>query len=72
MVTIERGVPVPQMRTGRPAKYPWDKMGVGDSFSVSGKTLNGIRSTARYHANRLGREFRVATDGSGVRVWRTA
>ncbi len=33
MITIDKGVPVPPLRT-RVSKYPWPSMAVGDSFLV--------------------------------------
>lgn len=72
MTEIERCVPVPEHRTGRPPKYPWADMAVGDSFRAHGVTINGLRSTASYHAGKLGRGFRVRAEGDGLRVWRVA
>jgi hypothetical protein len=35
MFDIEQGIPEPDVRRGRPPKYPFREMSVGDSFFVS-------------------------------------
>lgn len=73
MVEIEKGVPFRDGRaTGRKPKYPWAEMAVEDSFRVDGVTRNAMSATARYHAKKTGRTYRVATEDVGVRVWRLA
>ena len=49
MIYIESGIPVPPPRrgNGRPAKYPFAEMAVGQSISVSGaKAVKNARAAA--------------------------
>jgi len=66
-------VPLPP-RAGRPPKYDWESMGVGDSFFREGISVNSMSSCANRAGNRLGMTFtcRTVCEGGaeGVRVWR--
>lgn len=78
MVPLQKGIPIPPPAVpvgtiGRPPKYRWAEMEVGDSFAVDDVGLKGMRESARYQSNKSGRQYLVALDDSGrVRVWRTA
>ena len=75
---IEDNVKPPQPKMGNPLKYPFDKMGVGQSFRVAileDPTGAKIRKAASsYHRRHPEYRFRVAVDkcgaDSGWRVWR--
>lgn len=80
-IKIDKGVPIPKPRLGsggRPEKYPWMRMEVGDSFYVAagGRTLDaaqaGVSGLAIGAAKRLGRKYTTRREGAGVRVWRIA
>ncbi len=71
---IERGIAMPGRPGGR-AKWPWDRMQVGDSFlcANANEAHHACGSAAlfgKYH----GIAFRLArrTVAGGVRVWRVA
>ena len=50
MIKIERNVPMPLRRTGRPNKYPFSNMKVGDSFAITGGTTAiNVREAIRYY-----------------------
>jgi len=71
---IEKGVPVPAgmaVRRGRPAKYRWDDMDVGDSFWTEAKS-DRLRAWANSYAVRRGKEFLVLPEKGGARAWRIA
>lgn len=76
MYTIEKGIPIPAPAGGRPAVYPLEGMGVGDSFFIplpEGKKPQGAQSgVARAAKGIEGKTFRTRTVEGGVRVWRTA
>lgn len=57
---------------GRPPKYPWRTMEVGESFLVHGRTLHSLLNDARrYYRPRRFRTKKVMCKGVvGVRVWR--
>lgn len=67
---IEHNVPVPSGR-GRPGKYPWRQMGLGDSFVIPNCT-DGARSGLYGSAGRAGIKIKYAREGKNVRVWRVA
>lgn len=81
MIEIDKDIPVPPLTEGRPRKYPFPDMGVGDSFAVplAGEMRNGedhaafkLRSAVAQYARRHGGKFTVRTDReAGVaRCWR--
>jgi hypothetical protein len=79
---IDKGLPTPPPVKGRPRKYPFPDMAVGDSFAVplSGKnTLKGedstahkLRCSAMRYARLHGGKFTVRTDRQAgeARCWR--
>lgn len=77
-IKIEKGVPMPNPKGGRPPVYPWRDMAVGDSFAVPVPSGRGSaqRSAARLQAKRHGGRYTCRTrveDGVRVvRIWRTA
>ena len=73
---IDKNIPLPSTRAaggGRPAKYPFKQMKVGDSFFIPGKKASDL-SSSMSHARRNGINLvcRVAYKGDdiGVRIWR--
>lgn len=64
--------PVKKNVGGRPPKYPWRTMEVGESFMVYGRTTTSLCNDARelYRPRRF-RTMKVVQRGVvGVRVWR--
>lgn len=58
---------------GRPAKYPWRQMQVGDSFFVAGRTSRCIcKDASAYRPMRFRTKTVIVNGERGVRVWRTA
>jgi len=76
MITIDKGVPVPPLRT-RVSKYPWPSMAVGDSFFVEAtpeemkSRAASLSRGATAAGKKLGTQFTVRKMDGGVRVWRT-
>lgn len=67
---IDKDIPVPDVRiSGRPGKYPWLKMEVGDSFLEEKIRYASVYRAARI-ASKNGRKFRAKEVEGGVRVWR--
>lgn len=69
---IEKGLPMPEFSaSGRPAKYPFSEMQVGDSFVLPEDQLIRIRSAAANWGTRQGKKLSVRQlkDGS-YRCWR--
>jgi len=81
MPKVERGIPVPKKlhdgSSGRKAKYPWERLGVGESFLVEGGKRASVRSNAARWERKLSIargapvKFTVMPVEGGVRVWRT-
>jgi len=65
------------IKRGRPSKYVFEKMEIGDSVLVKGKTCSptdcpGYNAVKAYSA-RAGKVFTGRAQGDGtVRIWRTA
>lgn len=58
---------------GRPPKYPWRQMEVGDTFFVPGRTQRCLRKDAAAYRPMQFRIKTVMVKGEiGVRVWRIA
>jgi len=71
---IDTNVPIPDSHPGRPKKYQWSQMNVGDSvfFVDEPKTSQSNPAmSSRTYARINGRKFVSRKEGSGVRIWRT-
>lgn len=77
-MTIEKGIPIPPdcRNGGKPRKYPFDEMEIGDSFLCHGPSpstiMNRLMAAASNYRKRNQNEFKIATRSmdDGVRVWR--
>lgn len=67
---IDQGIPIPPK--GRPQRFPWSQMKVGDSFFASGdrNTIACVRWAAKSRAKTTGEQFVTRTRPGGVRCWR--
>ena len=69
---IDKSVPLPANKSGKPGKYPWREMEVGDSFFIPDMAHSNINVPPALKAN----GFKIATrretqnDVAGIRVWR--
>jgi hypothetical protein len=74
MFQIEKDLPVPDVISGRRAKYPWRRMEVGDSFFTPETSRSGLSGAKRHAEKATGFKFtcstRVENGIKGVRVWR--
>ena len=77
MFSVESGVVMPPpSKKGRPTKYPFRQMKVGDSFFVpdeNGKKMRDVvgASTANW-GKAHGAKFSCRSVDGGTRVWRVA
>lgn len=74
-IHIEKNVPIPEPlpgRGGRPPKYPFREMEVGDSFFFAGtpKTAKRLYVSASKFGKRNNRRYAVRSVEGGYRVWR--
>lgn len=70
MYKIEDNVPAPCAPVGRPAKYPFPALNVGQSFFVPQGDRKTLSVCASRVATKLGRAFAVRQVDGGVRAWR--
>ena len=81
MIEIDKSTPMPPKTVGRPRKYPFGELQVGDSFTVPlvGIMLrNGDRAVGRLtaaaiaYSHKYGGKFTVRTDRENnvARCWR--
>jgi hypothetical protein len=70
-VKVDKGVPMPESNLGRPIKYPWNEMEVGDSFIIKTEDYLSVRSNISYRNNvHRDRHFVIRKIEDGYRVWR--
>lgn len=70
--------PLRKPKGGRPPKYPFAHLDVGQSFFVENKTRQDLSGALAHSARKRGHEYttmidRIEVDGEpvdGVRVWR--
>lgn len=72
MSKVDKGIPMPDAQPGRPPKYPWTTMAVGESFVLPAPNI----ASARAHCNGAntryeGRKFLCRFYKGEIRVWRT-
>lgn len=78
---IEKGIPMPNITSGRPRIYPFPEMEVGDSFAVpitdeilcgQNKNARLLSSAATAYTRKYGGKFSVKLDRPNkvMRCWR--
>lgn len=70
---IEKRIPIPARiygGAGRPEKYPWGSLRVGESFFVGDRSIQTVSSAAGFAAERHNAKYTCRTVDGGVRVWR--
>jgi hypothetical protein len=70
MYKIENNLPPPGGPVGRPVKYPFQLLNVGQSFFVPLGDRKTISVCASRVGGRLQRQFAVRQVEGGVRAWR--
>ena len=66
-------VPEVAGRSGRPYKYPFHRMEVGESVFVESPAFDGAALNAAHaHGSRHGKKFTGQSEDGGVRVWRVS
>lgn len=79
MAEIEKGIPVPAPHCGRPRKYPWRDIEVGESFFIPCDkesrnrvqcSMLGMCRRSRANGKRFTTRSVVEQGKSGIRVWR--
>jgi hypothetical protein len=76
-IKVNKGIPISREREGRPTKYPWLEMKVGDSFAYpSTANYTETRLAAKSNASNASKRYapkKFVARGmkDHVRVWRT-
>ena len=72
-INVDKGLPLPPLRIGRPPIWPWKEMEVGDSFAVPTDCRVHIARVAAAKAGKqFGRKFTVRKVDGQLRCWRIA
>lgn len=73
MIKVQKNIPIPKTSQGRPAKYPFNTMDVGDSFEVKDAPKNTVLNAAVSWASRHNKKakFSIRHDNGKTRIWRT-
>jgi hypothetical protein len=68
---IEKGIPIPP-REGRPPKFPFREMNVGESFLLDRPMKNASPLIHSYKKKLFNKDFTARTVGENqTRIWRT-
>lgn len=68
--TIEKGVPITRSNSGRPCKYPWAEMSIGDSIFVKTTKVSPLVCAIAYGRSH-NKAFVSKLEHNGRRIWRT-
>lgn len=73
-IEVEKGVPIPEMRTGGIVRWPFGKMEPGDSFVLAKNDRDRCRNAANsYSRTHVGVRFTIQrVDDESWRCWRIA
>lgn len=71
MIKVQKNIPIP-IKKGRPAKYPFSSMSVGDSFEVNGAPKNTVLNSAISWCSRHNKKakFSIRFEDGKTRIWR--
>jgi len=76
---VESDIPIPETphgetsrgKIGRPPKYPFHQMGVGESVFIDGQGMKGSAyRCARHYAQSHDKKFCAKELDGGIRIWR--
>lgn len=74
-IRVDKHIPLPNRigGSGRPARYPWKNMNVGDSFVFPKEVKRSTAQSLTYKTGKTnGRRFAIRTVAEGIRCWRLA
>lgn len=69
-IKIDKGIELPPNSGGRPRKYPWRDMEIGDSFFIPQKRYSGLFTGARNAGIKIRTRQMNENGVDGIRVWR--
>ena len=72
MYKIESGIVRPPKRGNLSKRYPFEKMGIGDSFKFNKDHVNRVSAAAFAFGRANSKKFSVRSNGSSARIWRVA
>lgn len=68
---IDKNIPMPATRRGRPAKYHWSRMKVGDSVAFPKAGWDAAKASAQRYFKDQGWSMSTRLLGEFGRIWRT-
>lgn len=72
MEKIQKNLPMPKpVGAGRPTKYPWNTMEVGDSFALPTLDYNTALAYCSGASRRYKKQFKTRFYKGEYRIWRT-
>lgn len=72
-IEIKKNIPIPKGRSGshgRPTKYPFGKMDIGDSFFIPKDSAGSASQCASIYKKKHGGNFTRRQVVGGFRIWR--
>ena len=70
---IQKGIPIPEARLGRPTKHPFADMEIWDCYEVTDPDqMKRAVNAAHQYGARHGMKFSTRTTPEGLRIWRIA
>lgn len=70
-ISVDKDIPMPKQRA-RETKYPYDKLDIGDSFTVPDLSVQVVCNMNYRYGKKLSRKFVARSADNVVRVWRSA
>jgi len=67
---IDKGIPIPFVRTYNKRVYPFRDMEIGDSFFINRKRTTVAAAAVNYAYLHPEYKFTTVVEGEGTRVWR--
>ncbi len=67
MFEVEKNIPIPERVR---MKYPWEQLGIGDSFLIPDAIVDSVRSGLYSCARNMKIKVTLKTVDGGMRVWR--
>ena len=71
-MNIEKNILMSPSRRGRPRKYPFPDMEIGDSIIMGKLKHNSARVCASKYGRKAGKKFETRVTKGKMRIWRTA
>ena len=74
-IEVQKNIPIPAPKCGPGWRYPFDQMGVGDSFFVPAderpirNVIGAVKASARWRGLKVAVRRLTEEGAAGIRVW---